>query len=307
MSVSSLNEHIVGTLLYYEIFEHPLTAHELFSLLPQNSITLSALQHELDALSKKGVLQHLHGFYTIPGNGVGAAALRLKRQELARKRIQMARFMTHIIKRFPFVRAIFLSGDLSKGVADPKSDIDYVIVTAPHRLWICRTLLILFKKVFLLNSRKYFCLNYYVDSDHLVLTEQSYYTATEIAHLKPLYNITLYLRYMNANAWIKEYFPNYRIFAMHAREGNNRTSYLQRTLELPFAGAWANRLDRYLMNSMERIWRKRYPEYDEATRENIFRCSEHESRAFIGNFAGTILALHQEKLRQHNLATYSFR
>ena len=302
MPPPSLDKHIIGTLLYYDIFEHPLDARELYSLLPQNSLTPPALQEELNTLAKEGVLQHQDGFYNIPGTEKNVAGLRLKRQELAKKRTRMARLMTHVIKRFPYVRAIFLSGDLSKGVADPKSDIDYVIVTAPHRLWICRTMLIAFKKVFLLNSRKYFCLNYYVDSAHLELKERSYYTATEIAHLKPLYNFELYLRYMNANAWIKEYFPNYRIFALHGDEGNSRKSYLQHLFELLLSGSWAGGLDRFLMNSMKRIWKKRYPEFDDATRENIFRCSEHESRAFIGNFAEKILTRYREKLLQHNLA-----
>src|SRR5262245_43982257 len=239
--------YIVRTLLYYEIFDHPLTAKELFYLLPRNSITRNGLDGVLGRLSAEGTLDSRHGFYWLGRHGGSLADVRLERSRLARRRLAVARVMAGLIKHFPFVRAIFISGDLSKGVANPQSDIDYVVVTEPGRLWICRSILVAFKKVFLLNSRKYFCLNYYLDSGHLSLDEHNYYTATEVAHLKPLFNTALYLRYMNANAWIRRYFPNYRIFALWEGRAGDRRSFIQPLAELVFRGRWADRLDRRLM------------------------------------------------------------
>jgi hypothetical protein len=301
MTASFWNSYIVRTLLYYEIFDHPLTADELFCLLPRNSITKRSFLEVLGTLSGAGSLRVEHGFYSLPENGSDLAGLRLRRELLARRRIRIARVMAHIIKRFPFVRGIFISGDLSKGVANPKSDIDYVVVTAPGRLWICRMLLVAFKKVFLLNSKKYFCLNYYLDTAHLVLDDCNYYTATEVAHLKPLFNSALYLKYMNANSWIRSFFPNYRIVEMPHLRPNNRRSVLQALLELPFRGTWADRLDARLMSLMKRIWKTRYPDVDEATREDVFRCSISESRAYVGNFSGKVLDIYRRKLEAHSL------
>ena len=209
--------------------------------------------------------------------------------------------MAHIIKRFPFVRGVFISGDLSKGVADAKSDIDYVIVTEPKRLWICRTLLILFKKVFLFNQKKYFCLNYFVASDNLVLEDHNYFTATEIAHLKPLYNFNLYMRYMNANRWIKIYFPNFTAFAFGLKRTNNRPSIIQPFIEYLFRGSRADRLENRLMTMMKGVWQKRYPQYDQEARERLFRCSPHESRAYVGNFADKVLNRYSDRLAAHDI------
>jgi DNA-binding transcriptional ArsR family regulator len=298
-SASLLNSDIVRTLLYYEIFDHPLTAHELFHLLPRNSISERALREELDSLSKAGILHSEKGFYSMNREGSDLAMLRERRAALAGRRLRIAKAMSHVIKRFPFVRAIFISGDLSKGVASPQSDIDYVIVTEPGRLWICRSMLVAFKKVLLLNSKKYFCLNYYVDTLHLALDEHNYYTATEIAHLMPLFNGKLYLQYMNANAWIRGYFPNYRIFAVHDVTWNDRRSFLQHLLELPIRGRWAAGLERALLEYMKRTWKSRYPEYDDATRERIFRSSASESRAYVGNFSDKVLSLYRRKLEEH--------
>ncbi|MBI4546417.1 MAG: hypothetical protein HY707_00440 [Ignavibacteriae bacterium] len=300
MSFSEIKRHIARTLLYYEIFDHPLSKDELFYLFPQNSLKADRLYTTLNELTDRGSLITSHGYYSLL-NGKDLAKIRLEREHIARRRFIIAKLVAHIIKRFPFVRAIFISGDLSKGVANPKSDIDYVIVTAPNRLWICRTLLVLFKKVFLLNQKKYFCLNYYVDAENLTLDDHNYFTATEIAHLKPLYNLEFYLKYLDANTWIKNYFPNYQNSAFKLYEGNNRPSFIQKVLELFFFGSWVDTLDTFLMTSMIKIWKKRYPQYDNATRERIFRCSKHESRAFVGNFADKVLSLYQQKLTEKNL------
>lgn len=299
MPKPTLREHIIRTLLYYEIFDHPLSEKELYFLLPEPMATRMGFREVLDGMVSDALLLRRDSLYARPEKE-GYASIRLERERIARRRLKIARVMTGIIKRFPFVRAVLISGDLSKGVATQKSDIDFVIVTEPRRLWICRSLLIAFKKVFLLNSRKYFCLNYFVDSAHLTLSERDYYTATEIAHLQPMYNFPLYLRYMNANAWIREYFPNYRSIAFHADPGRNRRSILQAVLEWPLRGPRIDRLDASLMEFMRTTWKRRYPEHDEKTRDRIFRCTPEESRAYGGNFSERILSLYRQKLEERH-------
>ena len=300
MTVPNLKNDILRTLLYFEIFDHALSPRELLYLLPRNSVTKSDLEVTLSKLVDEGVLQDGGGLFHLP-NDVNHGLLRRQREKLARKRMIVARFMGHIIKRFPFVRGIFISGDLSKGVASLESDIDYVIVVQPRRIWICRTLLVLFKKVFLLNSKKYFCLNYFVDSDNLTFDDQNYYSAVEIVYLKPLYNFSLYLRYLNSNSWIQSYFPNYQYFALSRQQGNLTDSVLQKILEVVIIGRFADRLDHALMEIMKRVWKKRYPEYDEETRERLFRSTTTESRAYAGNFASKIFSIYEEKLRRYQL------
>ncbi len=301
MPQHGIKNDVIRTLLYYEIFDHPLRVSELYYLLPHNSLTRRDLQRSLESLQAEGTIAMGNGFVYLTKSGAPLGEIRLARERLAARRLRIARLMAHVIKRFPFVRAIFISGDLSKGVATPGSDIDYVIVTRPGRLWICRSLLILFKKIVLLNSRRYFCLNYFIDEDNLTLRERTYYTATEIAHLKPLFNYKLYLRYINSNGWITSYFPNYRNGGMATIRPAGRRSLLQKLFEMPFAGRWADRLDIYLMGMMRKVWRLRYPEIDPSTRDQIFLCSINESRAYIGNFSDRILGLYAAKLAENDL------
>ncbi len=302
MVAESLRDDVIRTLLYYEIFDYPLSLNELFLLLPHNSLTQKTLEQSVQSLAERGELRVAHGFIQRSIVARRLDEIRGEREQRAIRRMRIARFMAQLIRRFPFVRGVFLSGDLSKGVASKDSDIDYMIVTAPGRLWICRALLVLFKKTFLLNSRKYFCLNYYIDTESLTLEDRTYYTATEIAHLKPLANHALFLRYIEANRWIRDYFPNFVVSCLACGPSGERRSLLQRVLELPFRGRWADSLDRRLMTAMQRIWKERYPEFSDSTREKIFHCSLHESRAYVGNFSERILALYEAKLKEYSPA-----
>lgn len=294
-------QNILRTLAYYEIFDHPLTMKELYLFSPANSVSRSVFASELGNLVGGDDLVCDNGMY-YRNRGTELVRLRTDRSRIARNRLRIARFFSHIIKRFPFVRGVFLSGDISKGVATPPSDIDYVVVTAPNRLWICRTLLILFKKVFLLNRKKYFCLNYFVSEDNLEVETRNYYTATEIAHLKPIVNFRLFLTFMNANSWIKEFFPNYALFDLVEETHSGQSIVIQKLLEMPFTGHWVDRLDTWLMHRMMGYWKKHYPQFNEETREAIFKCTKKESRAYAGNFSGRILNLYHDKLKEYGIA-----
>jgi predicted nucleotidyltransferase len=97
---------------------------------------------------------------------------------------KLAGIVTHVIKRFPFVRGVFVTGSLSKNSSDSSSDLDFMVITRKGRLWIARTLLMLFKKIFLLNSYKYFCINFLLSEDNLEIEDKNVFTATEVMTVK---------------------------------------------------------------------------------------------------------------------------
>ncbi|MER3523130.1 MAG: hypothetical protein C4326_03475 [Ignavibacteria bacterium] len=293
---------VLRTLLYYDIWSHPLTEEELFTFLPVNSMTFEQFREQLRAMPRD-VVTSRDGFYFLTAKSSAVVKQRLRRMRHARRMWLLARFGTHVIKRFPFVRAVFVSGDLSKNATHKKSDVDFFIVTEPGRLWITRTLLVLFKKVVFLNSKKFFCINSLVATDALQFDEHNIYTATEVATLKPLYNSKLFFEYLKANEWIKQYFPNFEPKNLWLPACNNKASVLQRLLELPFRLIDADRLDVRLMEMMRRVWAQRYPTVDEQTRARIFRCTRGDSRAFVGNFQEAILALYAQRLNRFGLTT----
>jgi len=293
---------ILRVLLYYDIWAYPLTARELFTFLPVHSLSFEEFERSLDAHGPGPNISTHEGHYFMTGRTAAIVEQRSIKERHAKTLWSWARISMHVIKRFPFVRAIIVSGDLSKNATTPKSDVDFFIITEPGRLWIARTLLILFKKIFLLNNKKFFCLNYFTDASHLTLAEQNVFLATEIAHLKPLFNSELFFRYLDANRWIKNYFPNFSIHSFVLPTTNNRLGFLQKLFELPFSFLPADSLDSYLLNRMKVIWANRYPQYDDETRERLFRCTKHESRAYVGNFEEKILTLFNQKMKEYGVA-----
>lgn len=297
-----MQDAILKTLLYYDIWAHPLTAQELFRFLPVNSVSFEEFSRHLHPSRRRPEVAESRGYFYLNSHGPGIVAERERRADHARRLWRRARVSMHLIRRFPFVRGVFVSGDLSKNSTTPASDVDFFILTEPNRLWIARTLLILFKKVFLLNSKKYFCLNYFATTDRLTLDEQSLYVATEVATLKPLFNAELFARYMEANRWIRAYLPNFTLEPAELPEIYDRRSILQRFCEALLRPLPLDRMDRTLLNVMQGVWRRRYPELDEATRAVIYRSTRTESRAYAGNFQEKILTLHRQRCAEHGIA-----
>jgi hypothetical protein len=300
-SERQLCDGILKTLLYYDMWNHPLTSEELYAYLPVNSISYRDFLKTLAREVEKGRVHHAGIYYFIPRTDHSIVAGRYAKERHAQRLWRIALISMHVIKRFPFVRAVCISGDLSKNATDQTSDIDFFIITAPDRLWITRTLLILFKKLLLLNNKKYFCLNYFTTEDHLTVAERDIYVATEIVSLQPLYNFGLFSRYLHANQWVHEFFPNFNWRNYPYRATNERRSIMQILLELMMAFLPADRIDTYCMNMMRRVWARRYSDLDDATRDRILRSTRNESRAFVGNFATKILPLYAERLREFGL------
>jgi hypothetical protein len=224
---------ILQTLLYYDIWAFPLTLEELFTFMPVRVKQSGLLEDHLERLTERGDVGTSRGYFFVPQSGTNVVDVRLRRQSHARRMWLIARAATHVIKRCPFVRAVFVSGDLSKNVTDRASDIDFFIVTAPSRLWIARTLLILFKKVALLNRKKFFCLNSFISSDHLVIDDHNIYQASEVAQLKPLFQTGMYEQFLQSNTWIRDFFPNFSPDSLQRPCTNNRRSFLQALFEIP--------------------------------------------------------------------------
>jgi len=298
---TQLQNAVLKALLYYDIWRYPLSEGELYTFLPVDSLSYDEFRQALKSQGPGRDVAEENGYYFLRERGTTVVEERQHRERHADGLWRMARLSAHIIKRFPFVRAVFVSGDLSKNATGPGSDVDFFVITSPRRLWIARSLLILFKKIFLFNSRKYFCLNYFATEDHLALDEKNVFLATEIAHLKPLFNTRMFYRYLEQNAWISAFFPNFDISRLSMPKANDRRSFLQPILEAAFRLLPADRLDDYLLKKMRKIWIKRYAQYDEATHRRIFRSTRYESRAYVGNFQDKILDLYRKKLQQYGV------
>lgn len=276
-----LSNYILSTLKYYHVFRHPLYADEIHSFL-QVAASKPELQHTLDEMVREESIFYAHNMYSLE-NSSQIFLKRLIGADMAAEKMKEARKCAAIIATFPFVKAVCVSGSLSKGYADEQSDIDFFIITAQQRLWISRTLLHMFKKLtFLVNRQHSFCMNYFIDETRLRLEEKNIFTATELATLVPVYNKDMYEVLINQNKdWVAGFFPNMDVndnthIAFHT------ASFIKKPAEWLLNRLWPERLSMALMQLTDKLWRrkwqrKNYPmeDYDIALKTKWYVSKQH--------------------------------
>jgi molybdopterin-biosynthesis enzyme MoeA-like protein len=290
-----LTKSVVNTLLYFDIFHYPLTTTEIFQYLQTNHVQESDVQTKLDSLVNDSVLFRLGNFYS-PQNNPELEVRRVKGNNLADQYLSLARKRAKLISSFPFVRAVMISGSLSKGYMDEKSDFDFFIVTEKERLWIARTLLVMYKRIFLFNSHKYFCVNYFVDSSHLEIEEKNLFTATELATLIPIVDEGHYPALMTTNTWLATFFPNYSprtLVDTLPLEQNKVKALLESLINLLFGKYW----EKLFMYATLNRWKKKYKkQYDQPDFEVAFKSKEYVSKNHPNNYQRKVMELYKEKI-----------
>lgn len=299
---TATGEAILRVLLYYDIFQYPLSPAEILTFCGSTGYTQEEIEAELILLSEQGFVRCHEGYWYMQHQEQDVVERRLRMEERGAHMWKIARRFGRLMRMFPFVRGVFISGQLSRYIADEESDIDYFVVTDPGRLWIVRTLFVLFRRTVLLNNRKFFCTNYYVTTDNLYIREHNIYTACEIASLKPLWNRELFETLQDENAWITEFYPHFSLNRMELKEGvSERTSVVQKLLESLIPATIANRLDKRFMHTTRTFLQQKFPGRSQFTYEHSLRCTPRESRAHPNDQAKIVLKKYNEQLRFYGI------
>jgi hypothetical protein len=278
-TLHALQEPVTRVLAYYDMFRYPLTTEEIYTFLPSGDVGELELEEALDEMAAEGAIGRSRGYHYLPHQTSDVVDRRVRMEKEGERMWEIARLVGGILRHVPFVRGIFISGQLCRYIADEESDIDYFIVTTPERLWIVRTAFVIARRLLLLNSRKYFCTNYFVTTANLAVRERNEYAACEVASTKPLYNMELFERYMGENSWLNDYYPHFDLSRIEIRRGVEGTSRLQRVAERLVPARLADRLDRWLMERTREFWRRKFPDRPAETYEVSLRSCRDESRA----------------------------
>ena len=271
-----IRNDILSTLAYYDIFTYPLRKREIWLFL-QNLYDHSEFEIALQGLVNNSSIFKLDEFYSLQNN-YAIVNRRITGNNKAQQLLQTAEKVTALLSGFPFVRGIAVSGSLSKNFADDRSDIDLFIITSPNRLWLARTFLHCFKKLtFLVNKQHFYCMNYFVDEDHLEIAEKNIYTATEIATLLPLQGNTVFEKFYSRNAWIKMYLPNK--YMRVSTEKKIKETWIKWLIESLLNNSFGNMLDNMLMNITSKRWLKKTQQRKLNTRGIILGMSATRSCA----------------------------
>lgn len=290
---SEVARAIIKTLLYSDIFEYPLTAGEIFERLEVRCDDPEVVEDELRQLVAAQVIYRFNDFYALRDD-VALALRRSAGNKMAKDIMPRAIRRSRLIFSFPFVRAVMISGSLSKNFLDKNGDIDFFIVTAPGRVWLTRGLLALFQRLFLFNSHKYFCVNYYIDHDHLTLDERNIFTATELITLKPMCGNEHYETLLRDNQWVKEYYPQFKpaVQVSYQSFGWWPKRFFERLLT-----SFAPKLDALVMKKLnERAIRIHGQHFEKGDFDVAFKATPHVSKNHRGNYQRKITDKFEERV-----------
>jgi hypothetical protein len=288
-------EAILKALAYFDLFHYPLTIEEIAQFLPA-TIEAAAFGESVALLREENTIFFHHGFYSLQNNPLLALRRRqgnLRAAELLAKAEKIGRFLY----QFPFVRGVGISGSLSKNYADEKADIDFFIITKANRLFTARTLMHLYKKfMFLRGKQHFYCMNYYVDENALLLEDRNIFTAIEIKTLLPVSGDAATRAFFDSNTWVDQWLPacGYRDQSQH----DPRRSWFKQFIEWLFRGRAGNFPENYLFRLTRRRWKQKEAtgQRNEKGQPMELVTGKHFARSNPGNFQEKLLSLYQQKL-----------
>jgi len=281
------------TILYFSIFRYPLNIDEIHSY--TNHEDLSETKKELSHLLTEKIIKNIDGFY-VYGNDLESVTKRLKGNIQAKKAMIIAKRRAKFISKFPFVKAVGVSGSLSKGYYDSDSDIDFFVITKHSKLWVCRTFLMFYKKVFLLNSRKHFCINYFISENHLEIEEQNRFTATELKTLIPLEGKETFENFYNHNQWINSFFINFQPKTDSIQ--NTKKTLFSKSLELVLSNKIGHVTDSAFRSITLRKWNSKFKYLNKEDFKVALKSTKNISKHHPSNFQKKVISALNKKLEE---------
>ncbi|MEP7135387.1 MAG: hypothetical protein ABI904_10685 [Chloroflexota bacterium] len=244
MFTGTLERAILETLAYSDIFEYPLRLEELHRYLPIVA-DIEQVSQALSLLTERVGKQD--GFYFLSEHE-NVVQIRRQREAYSQKLLQRALKYGRMLGALPFIRMVALTGSLAVMNSAKGADFDYMLVTAPNRVWTARAFALLFNRVTRLLGH-ILCPNLIVAETALAWTRHDLYSARELCQMIPITGVDVYQRLMKSNEWVKEFLPNvpleYDGLPSHMRE---QAPALQNVLELPLRGKLGGKFEAWEMN-----------------------------------------------------------
>jgi hypothetical protein len=242
LQLSALERAVLETIVYSDVFDFALTASEV-----QRWLRVAASLEDVEAVLRSeplsALLSSLSPYVMLRGREE-LVEVRHRRLLSSRKLQRQARHYASLIARLPFVRMVALTGSLAVDSSEAGDDVDYLIVTAPGRVWLARTATMLVVRLAALRGVTV-CPNYVLSVAALELPCHEAYTARELLQMAPLFGAEVHRRMLAANGWWRDYLPNVEPVAMQPRDESGQ-SLLRRGFEALLGGRLGDALEGWL-------------------------------------------------------------
>lgn len=258
--MNNFRKSILATIIYYDIFNFPLTFAEIWKCLINparfipdyltnssyakfisfEKIDVCDILEELEKMVAIGLIKEKNGFYFLRD-----------REELYEKRIEKDKIANKKWKKFlsivkylqlaPYLRGVFASGSLAINNTELTSDFDVFIILKSNRLYTGRFFLWLISSILRARRKRFefiapdkLCFNHYVTEDNLEFSHRSLYIAQYLINIRPvLVPDDILTKFVLSNSWINIYCLNFKNIDTYRNLKFNRLIiFFAKTIEL---------------------------------------------------------------------------
>ncbi len=217
--ITNLEKDILSTIIYFDIFDFPLTSFEIWkNLYSKESCSLKEIINTLETRELiKSKIEKKESFYFLKN-----------REEIINKR--KSNYITSynkykkgikfvkLISNFSCFKSIFISNNMSIDNSRNESDIDLFIISRKNKIWASRFISAFIAKILGLRptektKKDKICLSIFVDQKDLnlqkVCSKKDAHFLYWVSQAVPIFDPSnIYQKFINENNWIKEYLPN---------------------------------------------------------------------------------------------------
>jgi hypothetical protein len=209
---------ILLTLGYTQQFDFPLTILELYSrLIIGYQVDINDFINSLKILQKRHLIVFQEGYFFLKGMKSveiqNQIKIRKARAEYANKKWLEADEFIKFAYKVPFIIGVAVTGSVAMNNAVKNDDIDFMVVTTPHRLWITRLLVIFYatlkgkRRSFAKEEANSWCFNLWVEETDLQMPakSRSIYEAYEVVQAQWVVNKNqIAQRFRWLNSWTQK-------------------------------------------------------------------------------------------------------
>ena len=262
---ASMREAILRTVAYGDVFDYPMTVIEIHRYLVGLPADLKSIRDLLAETGHSNQQLSLSGEYICLSGREALEGVRRQRERISRQLWPRARHYGRLIASLPFIRMVAVTGSLAVDNPEAQGDIDYLLITAPGRVWLCRALAILVVRWASLHGDR-LCPNYVLSADHLESSQEDLYNAHELAQMVPLAGMQTYFKMRRINHWTSEFLPNASGVPAHtlSEPRRNIRASLGRSAETPLSGRLGDRLEQWEMARKVSRFSQQAPANEEA-------------------------------------------
>lgn len=294
------HQAILSAICYSDVFNFPLTKSEIHANSKFEG-TDETLEIAIQQLIELNHIKFANGFYILSTANLPIIEQRKKREAYFANSYETVKKYSHFISKFPFVQGVYLSGSYSKSQMSEGDDIDYFIITKSNRLWLCRSMLRGYKKFFVRKSTRYFCMNYFLDEQHLEVPDKNIFVANEVKTLVPAYNFDLYKQFQAANEWTNSFLPNKPLYDKSLLQDKQHFP-VKRFFELVLNGKLGDWLEKKLFVFMEKRRKRKFQSFTKEEFDLNMRTQKNAEKHHPAGTQGRVLQGYKERMAQFEIS-----